>query len=209
VSRVRTAVLISGRGSNLSALIDAARAAEYPAEIALVISNREDAQGLSVARDAGIPVQVIPHRNYPSRDAFDAAIDAALRESNIALVCEAGFMRIHSEWFVERWAGRLLNIHPSLLPAFPGIRVHQQALDAGVKISGCTVHFIVSELDSGPIVAQAAVPVKLNDTAETLATRILEQEHAIYPTALRFLAEGKIMLKDGKCVYSHTPLWSP
>jgi phosphoribosylglycinamide formyltransferase-1 len=209
VSRVRTAVLISGRGSNLSALIDAARAADYPAEIALVISNREDAQGLSVARDAGVPVQVIPHRNYASRDAFDAAIDAALREANIALVCEAGFMRIHSEWFVKRWEGRLLNIHPSLLPAFPGIRVHKQALDAGVKISGCTVHFIVPALDSGPIVAQAAVPVRLNDTPETLAARILEQEHHLYPTALRFLASGTIMLKDNKCVYSQTPLWTP
>jgi phosphoribosylglycinamide formyltransferase-1 len=209
VSRVRTAVLISGRGSNLSALIDAARPADYPAEIALVISNREDAEGLSVAKDAGVPTKIIPHKNYASREEFDATIDAALREANIALVCEAGFMRIHSEWFVKRWEGRLLNIHPSLLPAFPGIRVHQQALDAGVKISGCTVHFIVPELDSGPIVAQAAVPVGLDDTAETLAARILEQEHVLYPRALELLAQGKIMLKDGKCVYSQTPLWTP
>jgi phosphoribosylglycinamide formyltransferase 1 len=209
VNRVRTAVLISGRGSNLAALIEAARAPEYPAEIALVISNREEASGLSVASGKGIPAKIIPHRNYATREDFDAAIDAALRDAAIALVCEAGFMRIHSEWFVKRWEGRLLNIHPSLLPAFPGIRVHQQALDAGVKISGCTVHFIVPELDAGPIVAQAAVPVKLNDTAETLAARILEQEHALYPKALAFLAQGKIMLKDGKCVFSQTPLWNP
>lgn len=209
MSRVRTAVLISGRGSNLSALIDAERGTDYPAEIALVISNREDAPGLAVASDAGVPIKVVPHRNYASRDAFDAAIEAALREANIALVCEAGFMRIHTEWFAKRWEGRLLNIHPSLLPAFPGIRVHQQALDAGVKISGCTVHFIVPELDSGPIVAQAAVPVRLDDTPETLAARILEQEHVLYPRALELLAQGKIMLKDGKCVYSQTPLWTP
>jgi phosphoribosylglycinamide formyltransferase 1 len=209
VSRVRTAVLISGRGSNLSALIEAARAADYPAEIALVVSNKPDAAGLAVAETAGVATKIIPHQNYDTREEFDAAIDAALREANIKLVCEAGFMRIHSEWFVKRWEGRLLNIHPSLLPAFPGIRVHKQALDAGVKISGCTVHFIVPELDSGPIVAQAAVPVRLNDTPETLAARILEQEHHLYPTALRFLASGTIMLKDNRCVYSQTPLWTP
>ncbi|MGA9796021.1 MAG: phosphoribosylglycinamide formyltransferase [Rhizomicrobium sp.] len=209
MTRVRTAVLISGRGSNLSALIGAARAADYPAEIALVISNREDAQGLAVAKDAGVPAKIIPHKDFASREEFDAAVDATLHDANIKLVCEAGFMRIHSEWFVQRWEGRLLNIHPSLLPAFPGIRVHQQALDAGVKISGCTVHFIVPALDSGPIVAQAAVPVHLNDTPETLAARILEQEHHLYPTALRFLASGTIMLKDNKCVYSQTPLWNP
>ncbi len=190
MSRVRTAVLISGRGSNLSALIDAARAADYPAEIALVISNREDAQGLAVAAEANVPVKVIPHKNYASREEFDAAIDAALREADIKLVCEAGFMRIHSEWFVKRWEGRLLNIHPSLLPAFPGIRVHQQALDAGVKISGCTVHFMVAELDSGPIIVQAAVPVLPGDTAETLAERILVEEHRIYPTETAFSQAG-------------------
>jgi phosphoribosylglycinamide formyltransferase-1 len=209
VSRIRTAVLISGRGSNLSALIEATRAADYPAEIALVISNKPDAAGLAVAREAGVATKIIPHQNYAAREEFDAAIDAALRDADIKIVCEAGFMRIHSEWFVKRWEGRLLNIHPSLLPAFPGIRVHQQALDAGVKISGCTVHFIVPELDSGPIVAQAAVPVRLNDTPETLAARTLEQEHVLYPRALELLAQGKIMLKDAKCIYSQTPLWTP
>jgi len=198
VSRVRTAVLISGRGSNLSALIEAAKAPDYPAEIALVVSNKEDAAGLAVARAAGVPMKIIPHKTFASREEFDAAVDAALREANIALVCEAGFMRIHSEWFVKRWEGRLINIHPSLLPAFPGIRVHQQALDAGVKMSGCTVHFIVAELDSGPIVAQAAVPVLDGDTAETLAARILVEEHRIYPEALKKVAEGQTTPKKSK-----------
>ncbi len=202
MSRVRTAVLISGRGSNLSTLIEAARAPDYPAEIALVFSNREDAQGLAVARDAGVPTKIISHKLFASREKFDAALDAALRAANIALICEAGFMRIHSEWFVKRWEGRMLNIHPSLLPAFPGIRVHQQALDAGVKESGCTVHFIVPELDSGPIIAQAAVPVLPGDTAETLAARILVEEHRIYPEALRMVAEGKIKLENGRAVFA-------
>src|SRR5204863_3913462 len=146
--RIRTAVLISGRGSNLQALIEATRASEYPADIVLVISNVEIAEGLQRARDAGVPIKVISHKTFASREEFDVVIDAALRGANVSLVCEAGFMRIHSEWFVKRWEGRLLNIHPSLLPSFPGIRVHQQALRAGVKISGCTVHFIVHELDS-------------------------------------------------------------
>jgi phosphoribosylglycinamide formyltransferase 1 len=189
VSRVRVAVLISGRGSNLSALIDAARAGDYPAEIALVISNKEDAAGLAVAREAGVPAKIISHKMFASREEFDAAIDAALRAANIDLVAEAGFMRIHSEGFVKRWAGRIINIHPSLLPAFPGIRVHQQALDAGVKTSGCTVHFMVPELDSGPIIAQASVPVLPGDTVETLAARILLEEHKLYPEALRQVAE--------------------
>ena len=200
MSRVRTAVLISGRGSNLKSLIEAARAPDYPAEIALVISNKPDAGGLALAREAGITTKAIPHKEFASREEFDRAIDAALREANIALVAEAGFMRIHSEWFAKKWAGKLLNIHPSLLPAFPGIHVHQQALDAGVKISGCTVHFLTPELDSGPIIAQAAVPVLPGDTADTLAARILIEEHRLYPQALRLVAEGKVVLKDGKAV---------
>ena len=202
MSRVRVAVLISGRGSNLGSLIDATRATDYPAEIALVVSNKENAAGLCVARNAGIPARAIPHQNFASREEFDRAIDAALREANIALVCEAGFMRIHSEWFAKTWEGKLLNIHPSLLPLFPGIRVHQQALDAGVKESGCTVHFIVPELDSGPIIAQAAVPVLPGDTVETLAARILVEEHKLYPAALKLVAEGKVKLENGKSVFS-------
>jgi phosphoribosylglycinamide formyltransferase 1 len=200
--RVRTAVLISGRGSNLHALAEAARAPDYPADIVLGISNRVDASGLEVAGRFGIPAKVIPHGGYASREAFDAAVDGALRDSDASLVCEAGFMRIHSEWFVKRWEGRLINIHPSLLPAFPGIRVHKQAFDAGVKISGCTVHFIVAELDSGPIIAQAAVPVLPDDTPETLAARVLQEEHKLYPQALRLVAEGKVKLEKGRAVFA-------
>mgnify|MGYP001544774580 CR=1 FL=1 len=201
MARVRTAVLLSGRGSNLKSLIAAATAADFPAEIALVLSNVENAGGLEVARAAGIPAVAISHRDFESRESFDRAIDAALREANIALVCEAGFMRIHSDWFARVWEGKLLNIHPSLLPAFKGIRVHQQALDAGVKISGCTVHFIVAELDSGPIIAQASVPVLPGDTAETLAARVLEKEHKLYPHALQLVAEGKVKLENGRAVF--------
>jgi len=158
--------------------------------------------GLAIAQRAGTPTRVIPHKEYGSREEFDAAVDAALREADVSLVCEAGFMRIHSEWFAKMWEGRLLNIHPSLLPLFPGIRVHQQALDAGVKESGCTVHFVVAELDSGPTIAQAAVPVLSGDTAETLAARILVEEHRIYPEAVKLVAEGKVRLENGKSVFS-------
>jgi len=201
VSRVRVAVLISGRGSNLQSLIDATRAPDYPAEIVLVVSNKENAAGLSVAQTAGVPTRVIPHQTYESREDFDRAIDAALREAKIDLVAEAGFMRIHSEWFAKTWEGKALNIHPSLLPLFPGIRVHQQALDAGVKESGCTVHFIVAALDSGPTIAQVAVPVLPGDTAETLAARILVEEHKLYPAALKLVAEGKVKLDGGRAVF--------
>jgi phosphoribosylglycinamide formyltransferase-1 len=201
VSKVRTAVLISGRGSNLKSLIEAARAADYPAEIALVVSNKEDAGGLALAREAGIATKVISHKVFASREEFDRAIDAALTEAKITLVAEAGFMRIHSEWFAKKWAGKLLNIHPSLLPAFPGIRVHQQALDAGVTESGCTVHFLTPELDSGPIIAQATVPVLPGDTPDTLAARIIIEEHRLYPEALRLVAEGKVRLQNGRALF--------
>ena len=200
--RVRTAVLISGRGSNLASLIEAASAPDYPADIVLVISNKADAGGVSIAERADIPTKIISHKDYASREEFDAAIDAALREEDVSLVCEAGFMRIHSEWFVMRWEGRIINIHPSLLPAFPGIRVHEQALAAGVQISGCTVHFLTAELDSGPIIAQAAVHVLPNDTAETLAARVLAQEHKLYPQALKLVASGKVTLENGRAVFS-------
>lgn len=199
----RVAVLISGRGSNLKSLIDAARAADYPAEIVLVISNKAEAPGLALAREMGVPVTVIPHVQFESREAFDAEIDAALEAAEVDIVCEAGFMRIHSDGFTRKWEGKMLNIHPSLLPAFKGIRVHQQALDAGVKISGCTVHFIVAELDSGPIVAQAAVPVLPGDTPQTLAERVLVEEHRIYPEALRRVADGSVVLRDGRAISVH------
>ncbi len=199
--RVRTAVLISGRGSNLRALAEAARMPDFPAQIVLVISNRADSPGLEIAQGFGIPAKVVPHAEFDSREDFDAAIDAALREADVSLVCEAGFMRIHSEWFVKRWEGRLINIHPSLLPAFPGIRVHRQALQAGVKVSGCTVHFIVPELDSGPIISQAAVPVLPDDTPETLAGRVLAEEHKLYPEALRLVAGGQVKLENRRAIF--------
>ena len=199
--RKRTAVLISGRGSNLAALIEASRDPSYPAEIALVISNVETAEGLKVATAAGVPGKTISHKAFSSREDFDAAVDAALMAANIEIICEAGFMRIHSDGFVRKWQGRMLNIHPSLLPAFKGIRVHQQVLDAGVRVSGCTVHFVVPELDSGPIIAQAAVPVFPTDTVETLQNRVLAEEHKLYPAALKQLAEGRVVLREGKVVF--------
>lgn len=189
--RTRTAVLISGRGSNLKSLIDACAAKDFPAEIVLVISNVESAGGLAFARGANIKTLVIPHKPFPSREAFDAEIDAALRAADVALVCEAGFMRIHSEWFVTRWEGRILNIHPSLLPKFAGVRVHEQVLAAGETESGATVHFMTPELDAGPIVAQARVPVLPGDTVETLSARVLEAEHKLYPEALRLVAKDR------------------
>ena len=199
--KVRTAVLISGRGSNLAALIEACRDRAFPAEISLVICNVETAQGLSVAAAAGVPTRIISHKVFETREEFDAAIDSALTAAKIELICEAGFMRIHSDDFVRKWQGRMLNIHPSLLPAFKGIRVHRQALDAGVRVSGCTVHFVVPELDSGPIIAQAAVPVYPDDSVETLQERILAEEHKLYPAALKKVAEGSVVLRDGKVVY--------
>ncbi len=201
VPRVRSAVLISGRGSNLAALISACRSPDYPAEIVLVISNVAGAEGLNYAASANIPSRVISHTDFESREKFDETIDRALRDSNVSLVCEAGFMRIHSDAFVRRWEGRLVNIHPSLLPSFKGLRVHRQVLDAGVRISGCTVHFMVPELDSGPIIAQSAVAVQHGDTTATLAARVLEAEHKLYPEALRLVAEGKVKLEHGKAVF--------
>jgi phosphoribosylglycinamide formyltransferase-1 len=198
VSRVRTAVLISGRGSNLKSLIAACAEPEFPAEIVLVISNVESAGGLAIARGAGIATRTIPHKPFPSREAFDAEIDAALRAANVELVCEAGFMRIHSAWFAKQWEGRILNIHPSLLPKFPGVKVHEQVLAAGENETGATVHFLTAELDSGPIVAQRAVPVMAFDTPETLAARVLEIEHRLYPEALKLVAGGRVRLENGK-----------
>ena len=204
-NKKRTAVLISGRGSNLAALIDACRDPNYPAEIALVVSNAETAEGLQVAAAAKVPSKTISHKDFATREAFDAAIDAALTQADIELICEAGFMRIHSDSFVRKWQGRMLNIHPSLLPAFKGIRVHHQAIEAGVRISGCTVHFVVPELDSGPIIAQTAVPVYSDDTADTLQARILAEEHKLYPAVLKQVAEGNVVLREGKVHYIPSP----
>ncbi|HEX8417494.1 MAG TPA: phosphoribosylglycinamide formyltransferase [Methylobacterium sp.] len=201
-AKTRVAILISGRGSNMVALIEAARAPDYPAEIVLVLANRPDAGGLAYAAAAGIPARAIDHRAYPDRESFDAALHAQLLAADIELVCLAGFMRIFSAGFVEAWAGRMLNIHPSLLPLFRGTHTHRQALDAGVRLHGCTVHYVVPELDAGPIVAQAAVPVVPGDDPDSLADRILVQEHRLYPAALSLVAGGRAWLDDGRVAFA-------
>ena len=198
----RVAVLISGRGSNMTALIEACRAADYPAEIALVLSNRPDAAGLDTARKRGIETLAINHKAFKSKMDFETEIDNALGASAIDLVCLAGFMRVLSPGFVARWRDRILNIHPSILPAFKGLDTHRRALAAGMRIHGCTVHVVRPDLDSGPIVVQAAVPVAADDTAETLAARVLVAEHRIYPLALDLFASGRAQVVDEKVMIS-------
>src|SRR5258707_13909416 len=175
MAKLRVAILISGRGSNMAALIEAAKAADYPAEIALVVSNVADAPGLAIARKEGVPTAVVAHRGHPDRETFDRAVSVELERHGVELVALAGFMRIFSPWFPTRWADRLINIHPSLLPCFKGLHVQQQALDAGVRLSGCTVHFVIPDPDGGPIIAQAAAPLLPNHTKEPLSARILRQ----------------------------------
>ncbi|MCP1536504.1 phosphoribosylglycinamide formyltransferase [Methylorubrum extorquens] len=194
----RVAILISGRGSNMVSLIEAARAPDYPAEIVLVLSNRPDAAGLDRARAAGIPARAIDHKAFPDRARFDAALQAELDEAGIELIVLAGFMRILTDAFVEAWGGRMINIHPSLLPLFKGTHTHERALDAGVRLHGCTVHYVVPELDAGPIVAQAAVPVLPGDDADTLSARVIVQEHRLYPAALALIAGGGAVLEGGR-----------
>jgi len=197
----RVAILISGRGSNMAALIAAARDQGYPAEIALVVSNRPDAAGLGHARAQGIATRVVDHRPHgKDRAAFERELQRVLDEYRVEFVCLGGFMRLFTAEFVLRWRGRMLNIHPALLPSFPGLDPHGQALKAGVKISGATVHFVIPETDAGPIIAQAAVPVRDDDTAESLAARVLAAEHRIYPLALRLLAEGRLRVVEGRCI---------
>lgn len=200
-ARKRVAVLISGRGSNMRALIDAAMEADYPAEIALVLSNRPDAVGLTTAQAAGIATAVIDHAAFgKDRERFEHAIDAELSAHRVELVCLAGFMRLLTPWLVGRWGWRMLNIHPALLPAFKGLDTHARALAAGVKIHGATVHFVVPEMDSGPIIAQGAVPVHDDDDEHALAARVLAVEHRIYPLALALVAQGRVRIVDGRCV---------
>jgi phosphoribosylglycinamide formyltransferase-1 len=198
--RFRLAVLISGEGSNLQALIDACADPDFPAEIALVVSNRPQAKGLARALEAGLKTVALDHRAYAGREAFDAALDAALRHAEPDLICLAGFMRLLTPGFVDGWAGRLVNIHPSLLPAFKGLDTHAQAIAAGVRVAGCTVHFVTPDLDSGPILVQAAVPVLPADTPETLAARVKGAEHRAYPLAVRLIAEGRVRLDGGRAV---------
>ena len=198
--RKRVGVLISGRGSNLASLIEAASEPDYPAQIDLVISNKADAFGLIRAAEAGIATKVIDRKAYKGRESFDAAISQALKQAHVDLVCNAGFMRIHSAAFVREWHGRQLNIHPSLLPAFRGLHPQARALEAGVRIAGASVHFVSEEMDAGPIIAQGAVPVLNGDDEETLSSRILAIEHRLYPLALRLVASGAAWLDGGRVV---------
>jgi phosphoribosylglycinamide formyltransferase-1 len=200
--RKRVAILISGRGSNMMALVTAARDRSYPAEIVGVVSNRPEAAGLGWAKAQGLAAKAIDHKAFPTREAFEQELRAYLREVRAELVCLAGFMRLLTAPFVEEWSGRMLNIHPSLLPAFPGLHTHERALAAGVKISGCTVHFVVPQMDAGPIVAQAAVAVGVGDTPELLAGRILEAEHELYPAALRLVSAGTVRLEGERVIVS-------
>jgi phosphoribosylglycinamide formyltransferase-1 len=199
--RKRVAILISGRGSNMVALIEAAKDERFPAEIVLVISSEPDAEGLKRAAAANIRTAIVEHRVFGrDREAFERALQHELVELRVELVCLAGFMRLLTPWFVRQWEGRLLNIHPALLPEFKGLNTHARALAAGVKRHGATVHFVVPEVDSGLIIVQAAVPVLKDDTPQTLAARVIKAEHRIYPLALRWLAEGRITIVDGRCV---------
>jgi len=200
VSRLRLGVLASGRGSNLQALIDAARDPAYPAEIALVLANVPGAAALGRAEAAGIPAETLAHRGFPSREAFERAVDARLRAAGVELVCLAGFMRVLTPWFVEAWRDRLVNIHPSLLPSFPGLDTHARALAAGVRLHGCTVHLVRADVDAGPILVQAAVPVLPDDDEARLAARVLAAEHRCYPLAVRLIAEGRVRVEGDRAV---------
>ena len=200
MAKKRVAILISGRGSNMASLIASAKDDAYPAEIAVVVSNRPDAAGLTHARAQGVVTKVVDHRPHgKNRAAFEAELQQVLDEHRAEFICLGGFMRLFTADFVQHWQGRMLNIHPALLPSFPGLDPHGQALRAGVKVSGATVHFVIPETDAGPIVAQAAVPVREDDTAESLAVRVLAVEHRLYPLALRLIAEGRVRVVDGRC----------
>ncbi|MEL0107214.1 MAG: phosphoribosylglycinamide formyltransferase [Rhodospirillaceae bacterium] len=192
MARLKLGVLISGRGSNLQSLIDACADPAFPAEIVLVISNIPNVQGLDRAEKANIPTKTINHKDYDAREKFDQALTETLQQAGVELVCLAGFMRIVTAQFLAHWPDQVINIHPSLLPAFKGIHVHERVIEAGVKFSGCTVHYVVPEMDAGPIITQACVPVKDEDTPDTLAARVLEQEHVIYPLAVRLIAEKRL-----------------
>ena len=201
MARLKVGVMISGRGSNMRALAEACTDPAFPAEIVLVLSNEPGAAGLSRAQEFGIPTAVLDRRSFPDRAAFDTAVTGRLEAAGVEFVCLAGFMRLLTAGFVERWRDRLLNIHPSLLPAFRGLNTHERALAAGVQLHGCTVHFVRPELDDGPIVMQAAVPVLPGDTAESLAARVLAQEHRLYPAALRLVAGGAVRVEGERVVH--------
>ncbi|TLG77920.1 phosphoribosylglycinamide formyltransferase [Methylocystis sp. B8] len=204
MTRLRTAILISGRGSNMDALIAAAKDPSFPAEIALVLSNRPDAPGLAKAKAAGVATAAVDHKIYAGREEFERSVQIVLETYRIQFICLAGFMRMFTPWFVGRWGGRMLNVHPALLPAYRGLDTHERALADGVKIHGATVHFVAPEMDEGPIVAQAAVPVLDEDTPQTLAARVLMQEHLIYPMALRLVASGAVRVEGNRVLGAPT-----
>ncbi len=200
MARLTAAVMISGRGSNLQALIDACAAPEFPARIGLVLSNVAGVYGLERAAAAGIPTLVLEHKAFGARELFEEALHETLLNAGIELVCLAGFMRLLTDGFVQRWRDRLINIHPSLLPSFRGLHVHERVIAAGARFSGCTVHFVRPAMDDGPIIVQAAVPVHADDNAETLAARVLAEEHQIYPLALRLIAEGRTRIENERVI---------
>jgi phosphoribosylglycinamide formyltransferase 1 len=200
MARKKVGVLVSGRGSNLQALLDACADPAFPAEIVLVVSNVPGVFALERAAAAGVASVVIPHKQFPSRETFDAAMDGELRRAGVDIVCLAGFMRLLSRGFAEAWQGRMINIHPALLPSFKGLHTHERAIEAGVKLHGCTVHLVTPELDDGPILVQAAVPVLPGDTPDTLAARVLEQEHKAYPLALKLLAEDRVTVDGSRAL---------
>jgi len=211
---LKLGVLISGRGTNLQSLIESCQRADFPAEIVTVISNRPDALGLERARHHGLKAVALDHKAFKSREAFERAMDGELKSAGVELVCNAGFMRILTDWFVDEWMDRQINIHPSLLPAFRGIHVHERVLEAGVRLTGCTVHYVRAEMDAGPIIAQAAVPVLPGDKPEDLEVRVLQSEHRLYPLAVRLIAEGKVRVENERVVFTDapapgTPLFSP
>jgi phosphoribosylglycinamide formyltransferase-1 len=212
--KTRTAILISGRGSNMQALIEAASASDYPAEIVLVVSNRPDAPGLAWAQERGVKTLAIDHKSHATREAFEGALQDALEAAGTELVALAGFMRLMTPGFVETWRDRMINIHPSLLPSFKGLHTHERALAAGIRITGCTVHFVRTEMDEGPIIAQAAVAVRNGDTPDALAARVLEAEHGLYPLALSLVASGRVRCDGEKIIMDqdtnlNPPLYSP
>lgn len=200
VARKRVAILVSGRGSNMGALIEAAKASDYPAQIVGVIADRADSAGLARASANGLFTDAILRAGFPGKEAHDQAIDATLHGLGAEIVCLAGYMRLLTAAFVTEWRGRMINIHPSLLPLFPGLDTHRRALEAGVRIHGCSVHFVTPAVDQGPIVAQAAVPVLSGDTEAALAARVLKAEHALYPLALRLVCEGRARMENGRAV---------
>ena len=212
--KAKVGILISGRGSNMAALMTAARAPDYPAEIVAVVSNRPAAPGLAIAAEAGIATFGLDHTAHPSRDSFDQAVHEVLVSAGVEFIACAGFMRLMSDDFVNAWSGRLINIHPSLLPLFKGMDTHARALEAGMRVHGCTVHFVTPELDAGPIIAQAAVPVLPGEDAEALAARVLTAEHRLYPAALALVASGKAAIIGGRVrleapVDASQRVWSP